>query len=89
MMLKDNLIFDKKAWGKDNRITKQDVLNKLKKSAKGPREVEEKKLSRNHTENLLKNIGADIKIKKFQRHHLISLRGQQDLNSFNLEPFGS
>jgi len=47
--------------------------------------IEEKKLSRNHTENLLKNIGADIKIKKFQRHHLISLRGQQDLNSFNLQ----
>ena len=45
----------------------------------------EKKLSRNHTENLLKNIGADIKIKKHKKYNLISLRGQQDLDSFNFE----
>ena len=47
--------------------------------------IKEKKLSRNHTENLLNTIGADIKIKKFKTHHLISLRGQKDLDSFVLE----
>ena len=47
--------------------------------------IEEKKLSRNHTENLLRAIGADIKIKRFKKHNLISLRGQKDINSFTLE----
>ena len=47
--------------------------------------IEEKKLSRNHTENLLQNLGADIKIKKFKKHNLISIHGQKDMNSFNLE----
>ena len=47
--------------------------------------IEEKKLSRNHTENLLSAIGADIKIKKEKNRNLISLRGQQDINSFNLQ----
>jgi len=47
--------------------------------------LEEKKISRNHTENLLKAIGADIKIKKYGEKNLISIRGQKKLLGFNLE----
>ena len=47
--------------------------------------VEENKMSRNHTENLLATIKADIKIKKLKKGNLISLRGQQNLSCFNLE----
>ena len=47
--------------------------------------VEEKKISRNHTENLLTAIKASIKIKK---NNLISLRGQENLSNFNLEIHG-
>lgn len=50
--------------------------------------IEEKKLSRNHTENLLKIIGADIKVKKFRNKKLILLRGQHEMNGFNLEISG-
>tara|TARA_Y100000590_G_scaffold432571_1_gene548723 strand:+ start:3465 stop:4814 length:1350 start_codon:yes stop_codon:yes gene_type:complete len=51
----------------------------------GITEIEEKKLSRNHTENLLKNINADIKIKKQKKINLISLKGQKNLSNFNIE----
>ena len=47
--------------------------------------IEEKKLSRNHTENILRAIGADIKVKKLKNQNLIFLRGQKDLNNFNLQ----
>ena len=47
--------------------------------------VEEKKISRNHTENLLAAIKASIKIKKLKRSNLISLKGQENLSCFNLE----
>jgi len=47
--------------------------------------VEEKKISRNHTENLLATIKASIKIKKLKRSNLISLKGQENLSCFNLE----
>ncbi len=50
--------------------------------------VEERKISRNHTENLLANIKANIKIKKNKKSNLISLRGQENLSSFNLEIHG-
>ena len=46
--------------------------------------IEEKILSRNHTENILSVVGAKIKIKKLKKGNLISLHGQQDLDSFNL-----
>jgi len=46
--------------------------------------LDEKKISRNHTENLLNSINADIKIKKFKERNLISLRGQKNLLGFNL-----
>jgi 3-phosphoshikimate 1-carboxyvinyltransferase len=46
--------------------------------------IEEKKISRNHTENLLKSINADIKIKKNKNSNLIFLRGKKNLYSFNL-----
>tara|TARA_B110000263_G_C15293446_1_gene504444 strand:+ start:801 stop:2150 length:1350 start_codon:yes stop_codon:yes gene_type:complete len=42
------------------------------------------KKSRDHTENLLKEIKADIKIKKIKKKYLISLKGQKNLYSFNL-----
>jgi len=43
----------------------------------------EKKVSRNHTEILLKKISADIKIKKLKKGNLISLKGQKNLHAFN------
>jgi len=47
--------------------------------------IEEKKISRNHTENLLAAIKADIKVKKFKKENFISLKGQKNLSGFNLE----
>ena len=47
--------------------------------------IDERILSRNHSESILKSIGADIRIKKKGKHNLISLRGQQNLKSFSLE----
>ena len=46
--------------------------------------IEEEKISRNHTENLLGAIKADIKVKKVKKKNFISLRGQKNLSSFNL-----
>ncbi len=51
----------------------------------GITEIEEKKISRNHTENLLAHIKADIKVKKLKKGNIILLRGQKNLQSFNLE----
>jgi len=45
--------------------------------------LEEKKVSRNHTEIILKKISAKIKIKKLNKGNLISITGQKNLNSFN------
>tara|TARA_Y100000590_G_C15627942_1_gene980085 strand:- start:526 stop:1482 length:957 start_codon:yes stop_codon:yes gene_type:complete len=44
--------------------------------------------SRDHTENLLKYINADIKIKKLKEESLITLKGMKNLFSFDLEVFG-
>ena len=49
----------------------------------GKSTIEEKKISRNHTEILLKKILADIKIKKIKKGNLISLVGKKNLHSFN------
>jgi len=51
----------------------------------GITKIEEMKISRNHTENLLSFINAKIKIKKIKNKNLISLEGLQNLNSFDLE----
>ena len=51
----------------------------------GITQIEVKKSSRDHTENLLKKIKADIKIRKIKKGHLISLRGQKDFFGFNLK----
>ena len=50
----------------------------------GITEVEVRKNSRNHTENLLSKVKADIKIKKINRGHLISLKGQKNIFGFDL-----
>ena len=47
--------------------------------------VKEQKISRNHTENILNFLGADIKIKKLKKKNLIFLTGQKNLYSFNIE----
>ena len=47
--------------------------------------IEEKKISRNHTEKLLGAIKADIKVKKLKKKNFISLKGQKNLSGFNLE----
>ena len=52
-------------------------------STPGITSVEEKKISRNHTEIFLKEINADIKIKKLKKGNLISLRGQKNLYCFD------
>lgn len=48
----------------------------------GTTEIEQKKISRDHTEKFLKFVGADIKIKKNKKTNFIFLNGQKDLNSF-------
>ncbi len=45
--------------------------------------IEEKKISRNHTELFLKKIGADIKIKKLKNGNLITLKGKKNLYAFD------
>ena len=52
-------------------------------STPGITAIEEKKISRNHTELFLKKINADIKIKRLKEGNLISLEGQKNLYSFN------
>jgi len=52
-------------------------------STPGITTIEEEKISRNHTEIFLKNINADIKVKKFKKGNLISLRGEKNLYAFN------
>ena len=52
-------------------------------STPGLTTIEEKETSRNHTENLLKKISADIKIKKIGKKNLITLDGQKNLHGFN------
>ncbi len=47
--------------------------------------LEVEKISRDHTENLLNKIKADINIKKKKKGHLISLKGQKNLFGFNLK----
>ena len=49
----------------------------------GVTKIEEKKISRNHTENLLFKIKADIKVKKFKTGNLIFLNGKKNLFGFN------
>jgi len=52
-------------------------------STPGVTTIEEKKISRNHTELFLKKINADIKVKKLKKGNLISLKGQKNLYSFD------
>ena len=52
-------------------------------STPGVTTIEEKKISRNHTEIFLKKIKADITVKKLKNGNLISLRGQKNLHSFD------
>ena len=52
-------------------------------STPGVTTIEEKKISRNHTELFLKKINANIKVKKLKKGNLISLEGQKNLNSFD------
>jgi len=47
--------------------------------------IEEKKISRNHTENILTAIKANIKVKKIKKENFISLRGQKNIYGFNLD----
>tara|TARA_B110000438_G_C15817622_1_gene652699 strand:+ start:806 stop:2131 length:1326 start_codon:yes stop_codon:yes gene_type:complete len=52
-------------------------------SIPGTTRIEEKNISRNHTEIFLKKISASIKIKKLKKGNLISLTGQKSLSAFN------
>tara|TARA_Y100000590_G_scaffold8323_1_gene10433 strand:- start:12042 stop:13400 length:1359 start_codon:yes stop_codon:yes gene_type:complete len=45
--------------------------------------IEEKKISRDHSEIILKKISANIQIKKDKNKNIISLNGQKNLYSFN------
>ena len=51
----------------------------------GITEIETKKISRNHTENILNNINANIKIKNLKNRHLISLKGKKNLFGFHIK----
>ena len=52
-------------------------------STPGITTIEEKKISRNHTELFLKKINADIKVRRLKKGNLITLEGQKNLYSFN------
>jgi len=52
-------------------------------STPGITAIEEKKISRNHTELFLKKINADIKVRRLKKGNLITLEGQKNLYSFN------
>ncbi len=52
-------------------------------STPGITTIEEKKISRNHTELFLKKINANIKVKKLKKGNLISLDGQKNLYGFD------
>ncbi len=52
-------------------------------STPGITTIEEKKISRNHTELFLKKINADIKVKRLKKGNLISLKGQKNLYGFD------
>jgi 3-phosphoshikimate 1-carboxyvinyltransferase len=49
----------------------------------GRSNIVEKKISRNHTEIILKKISANIKINKLKKGNLISVTGQKNLHAFN------
>ena len=51
----------------------------------GTTSVEERKISRNHTEIFLKKINAYINIKKLKNKNLISLKGKKNLHAFNYD----
>ncbi len=50
----------------------------------GVTEIKVEKNSRDHTENLLRSINADIKVKNLKKGQLIYLKGQKNLLSFNI-----
>tara|TARA_Y100000741_G_scaffold156982_1_gene118642 strand:+ start:3014 stop:4363 length:1350 start_codon:yes stop_codon:yes gene_type:complete len=50
----------------------------------GVTEIKVEKNSRDHTENLLRTINADIKVKNLKKGQLIYLKGQKNLLSFNI-----
>jgi len=52
-------------------------------STLGTTTIKEEKISRNHSEIFLKEINAEIKIKKIKKTNLISLRGKKNLYNFN------
>tara|TARA_B100001123_G_scaffold104506_1_gene121154 strand:- start:2890 stop:4233 length:1344 start_codon:yes stop_codon:yes gene_type:complete len=47
--------------------------------------IEERKISRNHTENLLTLVNSNIKVKKINKCNTIYLKGQKNLLNFNIE----
>ena len=50
--------------------------------------IKKNKRSRAHTERMLKFAGAGIKVKKFNKFNLISIKGQKDFKAFNLSVGG-
>ena len=52
-------------------------------STPGITTIEERKISRNHTELFLKKINADIKVKRLKKGNLISIKGQKNLYGFD------
>jgi len=50
----------------------------------GITKIREFKKSRDHTENMLKHAGLNLKIKKNKKYNLISVKGLTDFRAFNL-----
>jgi 3-phosphoshikimate 1-carboxyvinyltransferase len=50
----------------------------------GITKIREFKKSRDHTENMLKYAGVNLKIKKNKKYNLISIKGLRDYRAFNL-----
>ncbi len=51
----------------------------------GKTKITQEKDSRDHTQIFLKNIGADIKIKKINKSKIIELSGGKKINNFNIK----
>ena len=65
------------------------VILNMAKNLAGITTIEERPpFSRNHSELMLRSIGADIKVQKKGGYNLISLRGQQNLKSVSMDIAG-
>ncbi len=54
-------------------------------NTKGTTIITENKVTRNHTEIMLKSFGADIKIKEYENKKILKIKGKKELTSRNID----